>query len=126
MFLNLIEYYENNNDHENVIKLYLLGINKEFNDVKEKLNQYINLNFSFEHAFECLEYLNTNNRRKLNNCLVLHHKISAMNINKKIIECYICLENNYSIDYKCKCAKTNICYKCYENIKICPICKVNI
>ena len=122
----LLDYYKKINDHDNVIKYYLVAINKKIENAAKELNEYLKINFKIEHALKCKDYLTYENHQKLNNLFVKFYQIYDLDLEHNKIECYICLENNYAINYKCNCNKTNVCFKCYNKIKLCPICKEKI
>ena len=78
------------------------------------------------HAYKH-KYLSKKNMIKFNKMLISYIKlndfITENNLHHLIDQkedCCICLENNVKIDLSCK---HSLCYKCYEKINKCPICR---
>jgi hypothetical protein len=88
-------------------------------------NKYIMNNFTFDFAFDCLKYLDTENLKKYNEYLKIHNDVNKTNHKPEFIECHVCYETNQKAFYNCKCINSTICIDCYSKSSNCPYCRKN-
>lgn len=126
----LASYYKDKKDYNNMKKYLLMCIERnsiELHEyIKNKINSYLDetKDYDYEFAFDCKKYLDKQNTKKLNGFIAIYHKLLAKKITLNKNECCICLENNVSSEFNCRCKNEvkQVCTDCYNLIIKCPIC----
>ena len=132
---NLSFYYKSIKDYKNMLKYFYkaykintlpLSNESELNSSYILDNLFItNLNqiddISLHMKYK--NYLNKENFKKLNDKYCSHLNFLKLENINIIEECFICFENEYKIELKCK---HSICFNCYPKINKCPFCRGEI
>ena len=121
--------YSLKNDHDAAMKYFCMVFEHGGKDCQyiDKINANISKNIDKISHFvlRIYNYVNNENKEKLNKTLATYLSIKACGgeLKSSPFECYVCMESREHLQLVCS---HTICYKCFNNVKSCPLCRKDI
>jgi len=120
-------HYNVTKNFELVLKYSLISCQMDNIARREYINNfnvYIATNFILRYAMKGRQFLNDENKKKLQ--LTLENLKEIIDITE-VKECTVCLETKLMAIYICNCTKSNVCIECYKKLNNkCPICPYSV
>lgn len=126
--LEIIEFYKKKNDTANMMKYYILGVEKNIHGCKTAFNDYLDSCTDIQILIDYRKHLNSKNMRRLNEKYVTYLRVKDIDFSSldNVKECIICMDDKNIVNFSCN---HGVCYNCYNQIittKKCPYCRGTI
>ena len=118
-------YYEKQGNNNEALKYHIMGAEKNDDICIDKINDYVATTYCLTTYKKTKPWIKNNTKHKLNIALATALKFKDEDI-KSVVhedECCICLDTDYMLTFGCD---HSVCYKCYNKIDKCPLCRASI